>query len=69
MLFVLRLHLFYNLNVFFSVISGNIEDENVPCPGPELLLGYKTNSHYMSLLPRVAAPSMSQLHSPSHSIR
>ena len=66
MLFVVGLHLSYFDNFCSSVISGNIENEAVPCPGPELLLGYKTGSHYMSLVPRVPA---SQLHSPSQFIR
>ena len=32
-------------------VSGNIEDENTPCPGATLTLGSKSNSHYQSLLP------------------
>ena len=32
-------------------ISGNIEDESIPCPGATLTLGSKSNSHYQSLLP------------------
>ena len=32
-------------------ISGNIEDENTPCPGATLTIGSKSNSHYQSLLP------------------
>ena len=54
---------------FFSFIWGNMENEGIRCNGPELLLGYKINSHYMSLVPRVAAPSTSQLNPPSYSIR
>ena len=32
-------------------ISGNLENENIPCNGPTITLGTKSNSHYQSLLP------------------
>ena len=32
-------------------ISGNLADENLPCSGPIITLGTKSNSHYQSLLP------------------
>ena len=38
--------------LFFSrTISGNITDPENLCGGEPLVLGYKTNSHYISLLP------------------
>ena len=33
-------------------ISGNMENENVPCPGPELHVAYLFNRHYQSILPK-----------------
>ena len=39
----------------FTLISGNLEDQNRSCPGPNLLLGAKTNVHYQSLLPSQVA--------------
>ena len=33
------------------VISGNIADENMACPGGMLTIGAKSNCHYQSLLP------------------
>ena len=38
------------------VISGNIEDPNVPCEGLPLLIGSKTDIHYQSLLPAPLQP-------------
>ena len=35
----------------FITISGNLVDENFPCPGTALILGSKSNVHYQSLLP------------------
>ena len=35
----------------YIAISGNIEDESIPCKGPIITLGTKSNSHYQSLLP------------------
>ena len=32
-------------------ISGNLADANLPCSGPVITLGTKSNSHYQSLLP------------------
>ena len=32
-------------------ISGNLENGNIPCNGPTMTLGTKSNSHYQSLLP------------------
>ena len=32
-------------------ISGNLEDGSIPCSGPIITLGTKSNSHYQSLLP------------------
>ena len=32
-------------------ISGNLEDPEVPCSGPIMTLGTKSNVHYQSLLP------------------
>ena len=40
-----------------KTISGNIEDENVPCNGPKLHLGYLLNRHYQSIIPRVNVSS------------
>ena len=33
-------------------ISGNMENENVSCPGPELHVAYLFNRHYQSILPK-----------------
>ena len=38
-----------------KIISGNIENENVPCEGPRLHIGYLLNRHYQSILPRNTA--------------
>ena len=35
----------------FITISGNLMNENIPCPGIELTLGSKSQVHYQSLLP------------------
>ena len=35
----------------YIVISGNLDDANIPCNGPVITLGTKSNSHYQSLLP------------------
>ena len=35
----------------FITISGNLVDENIPCPGIALIIGSKSNIHYQSLLP------------------
>ena len=35
-----------------KLISGNIDDENVPMNGPKLHLGYILPTHYQSLLPK-----------------
>ena len=35
----------------YIAISGNLENENIPCSGPIITLGTKSNSHYQSLLP------------------
>ena len=32
-------------------ISGNMHNEEVPCSGPPLIIGCKSDSHYQSLLP------------------
>ena len=32
-------------------ISGNLDDAGIPCNGPTITLGTKSNSHYQSLLP------------------
>ena len=32
-------------------ISGNLENGDIPCNGPTITLGTKSNSHYQSLLP------------------
>ena len=46
------------------MVSGNINDDQVPCGGTQLVLGYKTDSHFLSLLPgehsRVADPPPAQ---------
>ena len=39
-----------------KTISGNMQNENIPCDGPKLHLGYLLNKHYQSLLPRVDVP-------------
>ena len=31
-------------------ISGNLDDERIPCSGPIITIGSKSNSHYQSLL-------------------
>ena len=42
----------------FITISGNLHDENKPCPGYPLLIGSKSQIHYQSLLPiRIRAES------------
>ena len=33
-------------------ISGNMENENIPCANPELHVGYLFSLHYQSILPR-----------------
>ena len=38
-----------------KVISGNIEDESIPCDGPKLHIGYLIDKHYQSLIPRKAS--------------
>ena len=38
-------------------ISGNINDENVPCNGTKLHIGYLLGRHYQSLLPRLSKTS------------
>ena len=35
----------------YITISGNMIDENIPCPGIPLTIGSKSNVHYQSLLP------------------
>ena len=35
-----------------QIISGNIEDENVPCKDPDIHVGYLFRRHYQSILPR-----------------
>ena len=35
----------------FLTISGNMADENIPCPGIALTIGSKSSVHYQSLLP------------------
>ena len=35
----------------YLTISGNMDNENVPCPGIELTIGSKSQVHYQSLLP------------------
>ena len=35
----------------YITISGNLLDENIPCPGIALTIGSKSNIHYQSLLP------------------
>lgn len=35
-----------------TIISGNIEDSDTPCFGPQLHIGYLVNRHYQSLLPK-----------------
>ena len=35
-----------------KLISGNIDNENIPCEGPRLHIGYLLNRHYQSILPR-----------------
>ena len=35
----------------YIAISGNIEDETIPCNSPIITLGTKSNCHYQSLLP------------------
>jgi hypothetical protein len=35
----------------FITISGNMTDENIPCPGIALTIGSKSSVHYQSLLP------------------
>ena len=35
----------------YIAISGNLENDNIPCNGPIITLGTKSNSHYQSLLP------------------
>ena len=35
----------------FIQISGNIEDSEIPCAGPIITLGTKSNVHFQSLLP------------------
>ena len=38
-------------NIPFIQISGNIEDPEIPCAGPIMTLGTKSNVHFQSLLP------------------
>jgi hypothetical protein len=35
----------------YITISGNLINENIPCPGIPLTIGSKSNVHYQSLLP------------------
>ena len=35
-----------------TTMSGNLEDSDTPCNGPELHIGYLLNRHYQSLLPK-----------------
>ena len=35
----------------YITISGNLTDENISCPGTEILIGSKSQVHYQSLLP------------------
>merc|ERR1712208_221160 len=35
----------------YITISGNINDESLPCPGAPLLIGSKSQVHFQSLLP------------------
>ena len=35
----------------YITISGNLNDEQIPCPGIALTIGSKSNVHYQSLLP------------------
>ena len=35
----------------YIAISGNIEDGAIPCDGPIITIGTKSNCHYQSLLP------------------
>ena len=35
----------------FIRISGNLENPDIPCPGPIMTLGTKSSCHYQSLLP------------------
>ena len=35
----------------YLTISGNLDNENLPCPGVDLTIGSKSQIHYQSLLP------------------
>ena len=35
-----------------KVISGNIDNDSIPCDGPKLHIGYLIDKHYQSLIPR-----------------
>jgi hypothetical protein len=45
----------------FITISGNITDENIPCPGIALTIGSKSSVHYQSLLPLEIKVSKKQI--------
>ena len=38
-------------------ISGNMDDENIPCENPVLHVGYLANLHYQSIIPRAQSDS------------
>ena len=49
-----------------TTISGNINDENVPCTGAELHIGYLLGRHYQSLLPRRLQASKRSMNRDEH---
>ena len=45
----------------YITISGNLNDERIPCPGIPLTIGTKSNVHYQSLLPLEVRVSRNQI--------
>ena len=50
----------------YITISGNIMDENMPCPGVPFTIGSKLNVHYQSLLPLEVKVTRSQTKTTLH---
>ena len=50
----------------YIAISGNLDDGDIPCNGPTITLGTKSNSHYQSLLPIEMLHLEFQKHQQSH---
>ena len=55
----------------FLTISGNMADENIPCPGIALTIGSKSSVHYQSLLPLEVRGNKTQIKPglPEHTIQ